>query len=122
MKPAIESGWVKSIRCFGSEVGMDQYVAARPDIFFTGRDGSLRSNRVLCQLAGQYAVDGFIGSTLQMDPDANSSTATTGRLERFGGARNMGHDPHGRRPSPPAWLDLLTHIKPNPPRRKLLTP
>jgi len=35
---------------------------------------------VLCQLAGQYAVDGFIGSTLQMDADANSSTVTTGRL------------------------------------------
>jgi malonate decarboxylase alpha subunit len=46
MIPTIESGWVKSIHCFGSEVGMDQYVAARPDIFFTGRDGSLRSNRI----------------------------------------------------------------------------
>jgi malonate decarboxylase alpha subunit len=51
MIPTLESGWVKSIHCFGSEVGMDEYVAARPDIFFTGRDGSLRSNRVLCQLA-----------------------------------------------------------------------
>ena len=40
MIPAIESGWVKSIHCFGSEVGMDRYVAARPDIFFIGRDGS----------------------------------------------------------------------------------
>src|ERR1700757_3219740 len=56
--PAIESGWVKSIHSFGSEVGMEDYIAARPDIFFIGRDGSLRSNRVLCQLAGQYAVDG----------------------------------------------------------------
>jgi malonate decarboxylase alpha subunit len=63
--PAIESGWVKGVRSFGSEVGMDRYVAARPNIFFTGRDGSLRSNRVVCQLAGQYAVDAFIGSTLQ---------------------------------------------------------
>src|SRR3981189_1861188 len=104
MIPAIESGWVKSIHCFGSEVGMDRYVAARPDIFFIGRDGSLRSNRVLCQLAGQYAVDAFIGSTLQMDADANSSTVTTGRLAGFGGAPNMGHDPHGRRPCTPAGL------------------
>src|ERR1700684_265815 len=56
MIPAIERGWVKSMHCFGSEVGMDDYVRARPDIYFTGRDGSLRSNRVLCQLAGQYAV------------------------------------------------------------------
>src|SRR6202789_241994 len=62
--PAIESGWVKSIHCFGSEVGMDDYTRARPDVFFTGRDGSLRSNRVLCQLAGQYAVDAFVGATL----------------------------------------------------------
>src|ERR1700726_147815 len=118
--PAIESGWVNSIHCFGSEVGMDQYVAARPDIFFTGRDGSLRSNRVLGQLAGQYAVDGFIGSTLQMDADANSSTVTTGRLAGFGGAPNMGHDPHGRRHSTKAWLDLITEDKAIIRGRKLL--
>src|SRR5271155_1395861 len=120
MIPAIESGWVKSIHCFGSEVGMDGYVAARPDIFFLGRDGSLRSNRVLCQLAGQYAVDGFIGSTLQMDADANSSTVTTGRLAGFGGAPNMGHDPHGRRHSSHAWLDLITEKKPVVRGRKLV--
>jgi malonate decarboxylase alpha subunit len=106
--PAIESGWVKSIHSFGSEVGMDKYIHARPDIFFTGRDGSLRSNRILCQLAGQYAVDAFVGATLQMDGDANSSTVTTGRLAGFGGAPNMGHDPHGRRHSSAAWLDLKT--------------
>src|SRR6201991_1182357 len=83
--PAIESGWVKSVHCFGGEVGMDDYIRARPDIFFIGHDGSLRSNRVLCQLAGQYAVDAFIGSTLQIDPDANSSTVTVGRIAGFGG-------------------------------------
>jgi len=105
--PAIESGWVESVHCFGSEVGMGSYVAARPDIFFTGRDGSMRSNRVLCQLAGQYGIDLFIGSTLQMDADANSSTVTLGRLAGFGGAPNMGHDPHGRRHSTPAWLSLI---------------
>ncbi len=105
--PAIESGWVESVHCFGSEVGMEDYVAARPDVFFTGRDGSLRSNRVLCQLAGQYGVDLFIGSTLQIDADANSSTVTRGRLAGFGGAPNMGHDPHGRRHASEAWLKLL---------------
>ena len=113
--PAIESGWVKSVHSFGSEVGMDDYIRARPDIFFTGRDGSLRSNRVLCQLAGQYAVDAFIGATLQMDGNANSSTVTTGRLAGFGGAPNMGHDPHGRRHSTPAWLDLKTNQDPESP-------
>ena len=104
--PAIESGWVETIHSFGGESGMNKYVAARPDIFFNGADGSLRSNRVLCQLAGQYATDMFIGSTLQMDAEANSSTVTEGRLSGFGGAPNMGHDPHGRRHSTPAWLDL----------------
>src|ERR1700678_259002 len=118
--PAIESGWVKTVHCFGSEVGMDDYTRARPDIFFTGRDGSLRSNRALCQLAGQYAVDAFIGSTLQIDGDANSSTVTTGRIAGFGGAPNMGHDPHGRRHASPAWLDLKTDPSPTARGRKLV--
>ena len=34
--PAIEAGWVEQVHCFGSEVGMDDYLAARPDVFFTG--------------------------------------------------------------------------------------
>jgi malonate decarboxylase alpha subunit len=111
--PAIESGWVESVHCFGSEVGMEDYIEARSDVFFTGRDGSLRSNRVLCQLAGQYGVDLFIGSTLQMDADANSSTVTLGRLAGFGGAPNMGHDPRGRRHSSEAWLKLMKNDGPN---------
>lgn len=106
--PAIESGWVKSIHSFGGEVGMEAYVAARPDIFFTGRDGSLRSNRAYCQMAGLYGVDLFIGSTLQMDEEGNSSTVTLGRLAGFGGAPNMGNDPHGRRHSSPAWQNMIT--------------
>lgn len=104
--PAIETGWVKSVHCFGTELGMEKYVAARPDIFFTGRDGSLRSNRMMCQLAGQYAVDLFIGATLQVDGSGHSSTVTKGRLAGFGGAPNMGHDPRGRRHATPAWLDM----------------
>ncbi|KAA8734868.1 malonate decarboxylase subunit alpha [Acinetobacter qingfengensis] len=104
--PAIETGWVESVHCFGTELGMEQYVAARPDIFFTGRDGSLRSNRMMCQLAGQYAVDLFIGATLQVDGSGHSSTVTKGRLAGFGGAPNMGHDPRGRRHATPAWLDM----------------
>ncbi len=104
--PAIESGWVESVHCFGTELGMENYIAARPDVFFTGRDGSMRSNRMFCQLAGQYAVDLFIGATLQVDGDGHSSTVTRGRLAGFGGAPNMGHDPRGRRHGTPAWLDM----------------
>jgi malonate decarboxylase alpha subunit len=118
--PAIESGWVESIHCFGGEVGMEQYAAARPDVFFTGRDGSLRSNRAFAQVAGQYAVDLFVGSTLQMDQDGNSSTVVTGRLAGFGGAPNMGHDPHGRRHASDAWLDLITSKDPLAKGRKLV--
>ena len=118
--PAIESGWVESVHSFGSELGMEAYVAARPDIFFTGSDGSMRSNRALCQLAGQYAVDLFIGSTLQIDGDGHSSTVTRGRLSCFGGAPNMGHNPGGRRHATPAWLDLIETDDPLARGRKLV--
>lgn len=33
--PAIESGWVESVHCFGGEVGMDEYVNARSDVFLS---------------------------------------------------------------------------------------
>lgn len=102
--PAIEAGWVESIHSFGSELGMEEYIRARSDIFFTGRDGSMRSNRAFCQAAGHYACDLFIGSTLQMDLEGNSSTATLGRITGFGGAPNMGADARGRRHASPAWL------------------
>jgi malonate decarboxylase alpha subunit len=102
--PAIESGWVKQIHCFGSEVGMDDYMSARSDVYFTGRDGTLRSNRMMCQSAGLYACDMFIGSTLQVDLAGNSSTVTPDRIAGFGGAPNMGSDAHGRRHPSAAWL------------------
>ncbi|MDE2343992.1 MAG: malonate decarboxylase subunit alpha, partial [Betaproteobacteria bacterium] len=102
--PAIEAGFVERVHSFGSEVGMEAYVAARPDVFFTGADGSLRSNRAFCQTAGLYACDLFIGSTLQMDLEGNSSTATLGRITGFGGAPNMGSDARGRRHASPPWL------------------
>lgn len=106
--PAIECGWVESVHSFGNEDGMEKYVAARPDIYFTGQDGSLRSNRVYCQLAGHYAVDLFSGSTLQIDAEGNSSTVTKGRIAGFGGAPNLGSDARGRRHASPAWLSLIT--------------
>ena len=102
--PAIESGWVKQVHCFGSEVGMDRYIRERSDIFFTGADGSLRSNRAFCQTAGLYACDLFIGSTLQIDLAGHSSTVTQNRVAGFGGAPNMGSDPHGRRHPSDTWM------------------
>ena len=109
MIPAIETGWVKSVVAFGSELGMEDYVRERSDVFFTGVDGSLRSNRCYAQMAGMYGIDMFTGSTLQMDADGNSSTVTKGRITGFGGAPNMGSNPHGRRHSSPAWNSMITN-------------
>jgi len=102
--PAIEAGFVESVHSFGSELGMENYIRARPDVFFVGPDGSMRSNRAFSQAAGHYACDLFIGSTLQIDLQGNSSTATLGRIAGFGGAPNMGADARGRRHPSKAWL------------------
>ena len=113
--PAIESGWVRQIHSFGSEVGMDDYIRARSDIYFTGADGSLRSNRAFCQTAGLYACDMFIGSTLQIDLQGNSSTVTTDRVAGFGGAPNMGSDARGRRHPSEPWLKAGLEADPDSP-------
>ena len=106
MIPAIESGWVESIHSPGGELGMEDYVNARPDIFFVGPDGNMRSNRAWTQMGGHYAIDMFIGSTLQIDPYGNSSTATKSRVAGFGGASNMGCDAKGRRHASEPWLRI----------------
>ena len=103
MIPAIEAGWVKSIHSPGSEVGMEEYVKSRPDVFFVDPSGEMRSGRVFTQIAGQYAIDLFIGSTLQIDKYGNSSTATKTSVAGFGGAPNIGSDAHGRRHASYAW-------------------
>ena len=107
MIPAMERGWVETMFAFGGEKGMERYTAARTDIFPTGPDGTLRSNRAFAQIAGLYGIDLFLGATLQMDYLGNSSTVTAGRLTGFGGAPNMGHDTRGRRHASPAYLDMM---------------
>lgn len=101
--PAIETGWVQQVYSFGSEVGMEEYIKARPDIFAIGPDGTMRSNRAFSQAAGHYAADMFIGSTMQIDKYGNSSTATKNNVAGFGGAPNMGCDAKGRRHVTEAW-------------------
>ena len=94
---------------------MDEYIRARSDIYFTGPDGSLRSNRAFCQVAGLYACDMFIGSTLQIDLHGNSSTVTASRIAGFGGAPNMGSDPGGRRHPSEPWLQAGKEADPDGP-------
>lgn len=96
MIPAIESGFVKAIACIGGEVGMEDYVASKPDIFPLGKDATLRSNRFFGQMAGHFS-DMFVGATLQIDPLGNSSTVTASRLVGFGGAPNFGAENRARR-------------------------
>ncbi len=104
MIPAIEEGWVESIIPPGSELGMEKYVEANPNIFPVGADGSLRSNRAFAQLGGHYGCDLFIGASLQIDVLGNSSTVTAERITGFGGAPNFGCDAGGRRHISDAWL------------------
>lgn len=122
--PAIEAGFIKSIHSPGSEIGMEKYISERRDIFFTGRDGSKRSNRTFSQLAGLYGVDMFIGSTLQIDNYGNSSTATSTRISGFGGAPNMGSNAAGRRHASDAWLRVgaedKSRVNPMPVGKKLV--
>jgi len=96
--PAIESGWVQQIHSFGGEVGMEDYIRARPDIYFTGPDGSLRSNRAFCQTAGEtifgsaeVAVFFFIvkwGGSQAGRRRARPLLNTTNQWRRFGQARH----------------------------------
>ena len=113
--PAIEAGWVEQIHCFGSGGRHGGLHSARSDIFFTGADGSLRSNRAFCQTAGLYACDMFIGSTLQIDLEGHSSTVTASRIAGFGGAPNMGSDPRGRRHPSEPWLKAGAEADPDTP-------
>jgi len=110
MIPAIESGMVRSIHSFGSEPGMDDYIAARKDVFFTSADGVLKSNRCLCQVVGYYDCECFVGATLQIDTEGNSSTAIQGRISGFGGAPNLGSNPVGRRHVTAAWRKVGQEI------------
>jgi malonate decarboxylase alpha subunit len=95
--PAIEAGFVQHVYAFGGEPGMEDYTRARSDIFAVGPDGHMRSNRCYAHIAGLYAIDLFIGATLQMDRFGNSSTAIKGMIAGFGGAPNLGGSPPGRR-------------------------
>ena len=85
--PAIESGWVSRSTPSARKSAWTPISRRGPDIYFTGPDGSLRSNRAFCQTAGLYACDMFIGSTLQIDLDGNSSRPSRPRASPASAAR-----------------------------------
>ncbi|NDH61331.1 MAG: malonate decarboxylase subunit alpha [Alphaproteobacteria bacterium] len=87
MIPAIESGWIERVFSVGGEVGMERYTAARSDVFSTGRDGSFHSNRAMGQLAGHYAVDMFIGASLQIDVNLPGRKLVVQLVETFQAGR-----------------------------------
>jgi malonate decarboxylase alpha subunit len=64
-------------------------------------------------MAGLYACDMFIGSTLQIDLEGHSSTVTANRIAGFGGAPNMGSDPRGRRHPSEPWLKAGAEADPD---------
>ncbi|HEV7802338.1 MAG TPA: malonate decarboxylase subunit alpha, partial [Burkholderiales bacterium] len=67
--------------------------------------------------------DLFIGSTLQIDLQGNSSTATKSRMTGFGGAPNFGCDSRARRHTSEAWLKAgreASHAGAMPRGRKLV--
>ncbi len=69
-----------------------KYIAARSRCLFVGKDGTMRSNsNIITSSWTNNAIDMFIGSTLQLDYEGNSSTVTKRLFIWFlSGAPNMG--------------------------------
>src|SRR5574338_531524 len=84
--PAIEAGFVQSVHAFGSEVGMERYVAARPDVFFIGANGNIST-------ATKGRIAGF-GGAPNMGADAR------GRRHASPAWLKAGREGRGNNPMP----------------------
>ena len=89
--PAIEAGFVESVHSFGSELGMEDYIARA-----SGRVLH-RPRRHRCAPTARSARPPAItpatcssARRCRSTSQGNSSTATLGRIAGFGGAPNMG--------------------------------
>jgi malonate decarboxylase alpha subunit len=85
--PAIEAGWVKSVHSFGSEMGMEDYIRARPDVFFTGRTADAAAAP---SARRPVTTPATCSSEARCDRPGRQrgSTATLGRIAGFGSAPN----------------------------------
>jgi len=90
--PAIEAGFVESVYCFGSELGMERYVSERADVFPVGADGNLRSNRALAQVPANMR--------------ATSSSARPFRLMRRATVRRQPRDGSPVSAARPTWAQM----------------
>ena len=103
--PAIEAGFVESVHSFGSELGMEDYIrGAAGRVLHRRRRLACARNRAFCQAAGHYACDMFIGSTLQIDLQGNSSTATWAASPASAARPTWARTRAGGAMPAPAWL------------------
>ncbi len=114
--PAIEAGWVEQIHSFGSEVGMEDYIRARPDVFFTGL-GRLAALQPRLSRRSPASMPATCSSArpCRSTSRAIRSTVTTSRIAGFGGAPNMGSDARGRRHPSEPWLKAGAEADPDGP-------
>ena len=97
--PAIESGWVESVHCFGSEVGMDATRA--PARTCSSPDTTAACGRTACLRSSPASTRSTCssGRRCRWTPTPTRRRSPTAGCAGFGGAPNMGHDPRGRRHS-----------------------
>ena len=106
----------KIVQCIGAVVDVEFPRNAMPRIYDALKlDGTALTLEVQQQLGDGVvrtialgSSDGLRRGLMVSNTGANITvpvgTATLGRITGFGGAPNMGSDPHGRRHASPAWL------------------
>ena len=99
--PAIESGWVETVHCFGTELGMEHHAAARPDVFYRrGRLAALESRLLSARraLCGRHVhrLDPADGRRRQLLDRDDLARVRLRRRAELAATR-------GRRHATPAW-------------------
>ena len=119
--PAIESGWVESVHCFGGESGHGA-LHRRPAGRVLHRRRRLAALQPGAVPAGRPVRHRHVHRLVAADRRATPTPrpSPTGGCPVSAARPNMGHDPHGRRHASPAWLDLAHGEAPSRRGRKLV--